>query len=222
MAKTLLYPQDTCMSPSFVIDRLQGLITKHGPEAVMTRAVFKAEREAWVGAVFFLGIMSVENKEYWIAINSEDTTPDVFGIAFEPIPKGINREVYHIEIFVWGPHSKNSLIEAIKAKLDKGYPEYFILLCYIYGHAGEKANLKDLHQQIAALNPKVVQVYLVGSQQHPIHDYKIMMIHGGAMNINFTLSEQYRLKHGQKEIIKYWRGKGTEFIPMGTMEIPLP
>lgn len=222
MAKTLLYPQDTCMSPSFVIDRLKSLVAKHGPEAVLTKVAFKAEREAWIAAVFFLGIMSIENKEYWIAINSEDTTPDIFGISFESIPQGINRQVYNIEVFVWGPHSKNTLVEAIKAKLDKGYPEHYILLCYIHGHAGEKVLFKDLQEQVAALNPKVVQIYLVGSQEYSVHDYKIMMIHGGAMIINFTLDEQYQLKHTQKDIIKYWRGKGKEFIPMGTMEIPLP
>jgi hypothetical protein len=222
MAKTLLYPADICMSPSFVMDRLSSLFKKHGIDVVMKENKFKAEREAWIAAAFFLGLMTAENKEYWIAINPEDTAPDIYGISFDPISEGIHRKTYPIEVFVWGPYSKNTLIDAIKAKLNKHYPKDFILLCYIYGHAGEGVNLRELHQQVAALHPEVVQIFLVGSQEHPKHDYKIMMLHGGMMSIDFTLSERQNLKRGQKDIIKSWRGRGTEFIPMGTMELPLP
>jgi DNA-directed RNA polymerase subunit RPC12/RpoP len=78
------------MSPTIVITRFKSLVEKYGKNKAISDNKFKHEREAWVSAVWALGLNSVSNKEYWIEVETKDNTPDAYVIYFDTITGAIS------------------------------------------------------------------------------------------------------------------------------------
>ncbi len=163
--KKSLYPKDIYCSPSFVIQRLDD-IAQSDPVFITTPEL-QGEREAWIAAVFLLGIGTTTKKSYWLRIVSDDVVPDINAFSKKLITRkgkqGYLRENLDIEVFEYESHQTVGLFDAIKNKLkNKSYPDHYILVCYIHNRAGEAIHLEEVFEQIQSMKPNV-EIWIVSS-----------------------------------------------------------
>src|SRR4051812_23860334 len=80
---------DLLMSPEYVVKRFERIIGTYGFEGA-TQGRFKREREAWISAVWALGLReTMQPLEYWIEIETREPTPDC-KVQFFDTSKGYN------------------------------------------------------------------------------------------------------------------------------------
>ncbi len=115
------------MSPEFVVARFEKIIGTYGFEEAK-KGRFKREREAWISAVWALGLRETMKRiEYWIEIETLDQTPDC-KVQFFDTTKGYNhRMILNLEIVEWEEH-QDDVMNVIRAKCLKAYPDYFYLI----------------------------------------------------------------------------------------------
>lgn len=225
MAKTKLYPENFYMSPFFVIERFKRIVEKQGPEEALNSVKFKAEREAWITAVFLLGLSKGKQDEHWVGINPDDSTPDTYGVQFLPYGKGLERRIMNFEIFEWEKHSKNSLFEAILNKLKcKNYPDYFWLLAYVHGHEGEGLNPEEIFQTLKDRKIPIGSIWMLSSILSENNgDHVIVQLYPRRGQVSFNYLAEAEKRKGQTELIQATgRGISQEFKRMGIKHIPLP
>jgi len=80
------------ISPDFCLIRFRSLIKKHGVEQALRNNLYKHEREAWVSAMWALGLSSKTGKEYWVEIELKEDTPDTYIHSLDII-NGNNHEL---------------------------------------------------------------------------------------------------------------------------------
>jgi hypothetical protein len=218
-----LYPSDLYMSPHVVIARMNLLIDKYGQSVAFQDSRFKEEREAAITALYLLGYRKITNKDYWIGIRKEDP-PDNVAITLRKREsgKGIAMDVHNFEIFEWEAHSEKSLLEAIKKKLvNKAYPLYYTLLCYVR-RPGDAANLEDCFRSLQQEKIGVNSIWLVSSIQNGDADHTIAQLYPGRAQKIFKLAEELEKIKDQKPFLTANRGVGEGFEPLGDFYLPLP
>ena len=60
------------MSPHFVIARLKLLIEKYSYHDATTNGRFKKEREAWTSGMYALGLSEMQNRQWWVEIETDE------------------------------------------------------------------------------------------------------------------------------------------------------
>src|SRR5438552_17266599 len=104
MVRATLSYRKLWMSPSIVIYRMQKIIETYGIREAQSNRRFKQEREAWASAVWVLGLMESDQREYWVEIETEENTPDAKVHRLDQ-STGHNRiETYNIEVVDWEEH----------------------------------------------------------------------------------------------------------------------
>lgn len=223
MSKEQLYPKDFYMSPNFVIHRLQRLFEKHGLKRLLVGNKFRSEREGWITAVFLLGLMGIQDKEYWVGLNSDGSTPDTYGVTFRKLNNGQSRDILNIEIFEWEKHSNLSIEEAILKKLsNKCYPQYFILLCYIHSRPGEKVEFEKIFRKFEGKKINIGEIWALANMSDYLALHVVTKIYPNRCQITFSYLDEMKKHNDQKEMIKVSKGLGTDFTDLGTKHLPLP
>lgn len=223
MAKTNLYPKNFYMSPLFVTERWKRIVEKYGIARSLKDIKFQAEREAWFTAIFLLGIMEIDDKEYWVGVNDEDSTPDTFGVTFPRTGRGMSRNIMNIEIFEWESHSRSTLIEAVLKKLEnKSYPNYFILLCYIHSRPMERLEAEKLFQDFKDLKPKIGQIWVICNIFNNEREHYLFQLYPNKSHVLFDYQETLKKHASQVDMLKVSRGISTEIKDLGTHFLPLP
>lgn len=219
------YPLDIYFSPSFAIKRFLGLRQKYGDKIAVTKSEFKPEREAWMTAVFLLGLSKLSSREFWLRINNEDSAPDIITVSFIESDKGVVAEMQNVEIFEYEAHANTDLTGALKNKLSgKTYPDDYILLCYVHDRKGEIFNTKDVYEKVKELNPKIAEVWVLSSVLCPSGSEHVIFQAFPKPNVcKFDYIEEYK-NSKQKELIHARRGftKKINFVTMGKFILKLP
>ncbi|MBI2909297.1 MAG: hypothetical protein HYX92_16755 [Chloroflexi bacterium] len=157
------YPEDLYMSPCLAIKRFAGLRAKYGETAVKTRGDLQQDREAWVTAVFLLGVGKRTAGHYWLRSSQADP-PDTLAVTFLQGQRGVEQQLYHIEVFEYEEHRTLSLTDAIKEKLDaKVYPDYYHVVGYVHGRRGQEFNVKEAADTVKVFAPKVASIWILFS-----------------------------------------------------------
>ena len=218
-----LFPENHYFSPNFIFKRFQKILEKCGTEYVMKKSKFQKEREAWIAALYLVGLSKNNNKEFWVGIEEVEETPDTYGVALRDIGKGNSLDKLNIEVCEWENHSQLSLSDHIKRKLkEKKYPNYFILLCYVHHRSGEKVDLDEIYKKIMDEKYNVSEIFVVASQQNNQYDHFIARLYPNRLKIEFNRQEEILRLTNQIDIISTSRGTEKTFTPLGLKEINLP
>lgn len=208
------------MSPNAAISRLSSLLAKYGPKTVIGKSEFKHEREAWIAAVFLLGLRQFDKNEYWLEIETEESTPDVYGYYLDNVDGNNHRLVCNLEITEWEEHSKN-IIEVIKNKSRKNYPSDFYLLVYAR-KPGESIDYDQLYEEINKSKIPFAQIWTIACFSDD-NDYHLTQIHPKKLQFEFNLDAAIGDNKSQTCFATFlMRGKGTKARPLGEIFVPLP
>ena len=206
------------MSPETVISRFEGLIKKFGFNEIIKNNRFKHEREGWVSGVWALGITEITGKENFIEIETIQETPDTHVFYFDIINGNNHRQVFDVEVVDWEEHT-GELIEIIKNKSSKNYPQNFTLLIYAR-HPGKEVNMEEIYKEVQHMNIPFGQIWVLGSSD--VDDYDIFQIYGVKNHIKFNLSKLREKYKNQIPFSKFlMRGKGTDIENLGVIYLPL-
>ncbi|MEO6508332.1 MAG: hypothetical protein ABIO02_00100 [Patescibacteria group bacterium] len=200
-------PDDLYFSPSHIIHKFQELIDYHGSDKILRGGEYKLEREAWIAAVFLLGLKNITEKDYWLRVFNEDSTPDV--IAFSPVKMrdGIMAAMHNIEIFEYESHSPSDLTAAVNKKLKKKYPDHYLLLGYGHHRSGEALDPEIVFQAVKELKPNLESIWFMSSiETNDTENYVLLQLHPYKNQKSFDYLKLCR-ESKQKKIIKY-EGKG--------------
>ncbi len=213
------------LSPNQAIDRLRILIEKYGLETVLRKSIFKHEREAWIGGVFLLGLRDADKREWWIEIETEAATPDIYGFFLDTIDvgiskKGIRRNVMNIEIVEWEPHGAG-ILDLIGDKCKKAYPADYSLLVYVR-RGGEVLNYQVIFEELKKVKVPFLQIWILVPSSYD-NDYHLSSIYDKFIQIRFNLD---RAIEGNKNQIRFATntGRGLAANPenLGEIEVLLP
>ena len=87
----------------------------YGTEVARTHQRFKKEREAWTTGMFALALSKLTGKEFWVEIETADTTPDTRLRHIDQSEGHNSIETVNIEIVDWVEHVAN-IMEPIMKK----------------------------------------------------------------------------------------------------------
>ncbi len=207
------------MSPSLAIRRFETVIRKHGPAQSLSGRV-KREREAWITAVWALGLHEITGQEYWIEIETRDQTPDCKVHQLDQ-RSGNNRILtLNVEVVEWEQHQTDA-IDVIRQKCAKAYPQYFTLL--VFARNGESVCIDELLQQIKTLTVPFCEIWLLGRLSASAAKYGIFMLHPYSKLVEFDLGEVFDRNKAQIDFLKRQkRGRGTEVQDLGIVYVPIP
>jgi len=208
------------MSPNVAIIRLNLLIEKYGIKTVVRNGLFRHEREAWIAASFLLGWRENNNEEYWLEIEMEEATPDIHGYTLRPLKRGFHREDYNFEIVEWEEHSKG-ILDVIKKKCKKCYPNYFLLLVYARKR-GELIDYEKVHDEIKNNKVPFLDIWILAASSNS-NDYHLTRVYRDKFQICFNLNEALKKVNNQSDYAtNLGRGGGTDRKNLGVVYVPLP
>lgn len=224
MKKSNIYANNDCFSIPFVLKWTRGIINQNGLVSVLADNKFKLDKEAWITAVFLIGLSKTTKKEYWVRGNPEDSTPDTYGISFVELDKGLEQEIINFEVFEWETHSKVSLQDHIYKKIkNKSYPEYFWLLCYAHSRERELIDMEVLYQHFHKQKFGFSQIWVLCGIGDNQNEYTITKLYPDRFQDKFYLEQELKKHIKQLDIIKIMgRGIDKKFKPLGQKFFPFP
>lgn len=206
------------MSPNKAIRRFETVIVKHGYEQAMKGGV-KQEREAWISAVWALGLREITGREYWIEIETRDQTPDC-KVRYVDSSPGYNlRGTINVEIVEWEQH-KPDVMDVITPKCAKAYPRHFTLL--VFARNGKPIGTHAA-QQLKSLTVPFKEIWVLGRASVEDAKYRMFMLHPGSRGVDFDLSDVLQKNNSQAEFAQFEkRSKRTEMTDRGMIHLPIP
>lgn len=207
------------MSPDTIILRLEGLLKKYDYSFVLKSNKFKHEREAWVSAVWALGITHEINTEIWIEIETTEETPDTYVFYFDVIDNRNYKRVFNIEVADWEEHT-DDLLNIIKNKSKKNYPDYFILLIYAR-NPKKKINSEEIYSKLKKIKIPFSEIWILTCTGND--DYVIQRLYPQKSEIPFnvkSLRDRFKNQISFAKFLK--RGRGTDLENLGNFYLPLP
>lgn len=219
MIKATLSFKNIWINPAIPIIRIRKLIIKYGIEKVIHDTKLKSEREAWVTAIWALGLIEVANKQYWIEIETENATPDTYLYYLEQIDGNNHRSVASIEVTDWEEHTED-IFEIIKSKCSKFYPNYFTLL--VYARNSNKAiELEKIFQNLQQSTVPFGDIWIIGALD--FDNYQLSRVFPERSVIKFNLNESLLKGKGQGDFATFLkRGTGVQFTNLGNLYLPIP
>ncbi len=206
------------MSPAVVIERFKRCIDKYGKNEVIKDTRFKHEREAWVSAVWALGLNSISNKEYWIEVETVDGTPDTYVTYFDVLEGNNHRRIFNLEVVDWGDH-ENELTPILTKKFKKAYPNGYILLVYAR-NPNAVIDTKKIFGEVRSLKVPFGQVWVLGAPD--IDKYTMFTLHPNYSLIDFDFNEAFLKNKNQISFMTTTgRGRGTGLEDLGQLYIPI-
>jgi hypothetical protein len=208
------------MSPTFMVDRMTLILNRYGIDTVLSHNNFKQEREAWVAAVFLLGLGSIEGSEYWLEINTENGTPDIYAYYLEQVNGNNHRTDLPLEIVDFEDH--NETISALIAqKSKKAYPPYYDLIVYAR-KGGAEIDYDQIFEDAHGIKIPFREIWILSTVTYE-NDYHLTMVYPYKFQIPFNLNGEYDKHRSQSQLATFLkRGTGTEPHFLGIKEVPLP
>lgn len=206
------------MSPNVAIRRFETVIVKRGYTQALSGKV-KQEREAWISAVWALGLREITGKEYWIEVETRDQTPDC-KVRYVDSSPGYNvRGTINVEVVEWD-HHRPDVMDVITPKCAKAYPRNFCLL--VFARNGKPIGAKAV-QEVKSLAIPFKEIWVLGRVSEEEAKYRMFMLHPGSRMVDFDLFEVLQKNIFQKEFAQFEkRSKRTEMSDRGTMHLPIP
>jgi hypothetical protein len=206
------------MSPWMAITRMKTTNETYGTEMARTHQRFKKEREAWTTGMFALGLSKLTQKEFWVEIETLDSTPDT-RLRHIDQSEGHNMiEIINIEIVDWVEHV-SSIMEVIKKKCARSYPDDYFLL--VHARSGKLLDFDHVIKELKKIVSPFFEVWILARISE--NDMKVVRVAPAALPIDFKIrSELERTSRQPAFLQRGTRGAETEFRDLGPAYLPLP
>jgi hypothetical protein len=210
---------DVLMSPTVAIARFETVIGTYGlPAAKQGR--FKQEREAWITGVWALGLHEITGKEYWVEIEVLDQTPDCKVHLIDQSTGNNHLMTMNVEVVEW-EENRPDVMEVIRQKCDKAYPDYFFLL--LLARNGKQIEVPATLEALRKMRVPFAEIWILGRLSEEGTKYGMFMMHPSQRFVEFDLTDALRKNDEQLEFLKrLQRGTGTEMVNLGKLYLPLP
>jgi hypothetical protein len=207
------------MSPETVISRFETIINKFGAATAIKDGRFKREREAWVSGVWGFGITQLTKKQSFIEIETIEQTPDNHVFYFDEIDGNNHRQIFDVEVVDWEEHTED-LMEVIRNKCKKNYPDTFTLL--VYGrHPGKIVSMESIYAGVQSIKVPFGQIWVLANASE--NEFEMFQMYPVKNHSKFNLAEMREKFKDQPAFSKFlMRGKGTIPENLGTFYLPIP
>jgi hypothetical protein len=208
------------MSPAFVIHRMQKIIETYGNLEARSSRRFKQEREAWTTAAWALGLKEIEERDYWVEIETEGGTPDTKLHRLDQSAGHNKIETYNVEVVDWEEHVDDPM-QIIRQKCARAYPPYFGLL--VLGRSGKFLDLNAVVDGIRGASVPFAEIWILGRPMGAHNKVQMVRIFPGRVDVSFDLSDALRRSDKQPEFMRpEKRGTSMEFRFVGDTYLPIP
>jgi hypothetical protein len=205
---------------AFVIYRMKKIFETYGNVEAVADRRFKHEREAWAAAAWALGLREMEERDYWVEIETEDNTPDARVHRLDQSSGNNVEETYKIEVVDWEEHV-DDLMQVIRQKCERAYPADFGLL--VLGRSGKKCDPNAVMQAIQAIHVPFAEIWIVGRPLQDQAKVRMVRLSPEGADVQFDLSDAVKRSEKQPQIMRReQRGTGTEFHSLGDIYFPIP
>lgn len=206
------------MSPNEAIRRFETVVAKRGFPQAWAGGV-KQEREAWIAAVWALGLREITGREYWIEVETRDQTPDC-KVRYVDSSPGYNlRGTINVEIVEWDQH-RPDVMDVIVPKCAKAYPEHFTLL--VFARNGKPIGTQAV-QQVNSLAVPFKEIWVLGRASMEGAKYRMFTLHPSSVAVDFDLFDVLQKNISQAEFAQFEkRSKRTEMTDRGRIHLPIP
>lgn len=205
------------MSPAIILRRFE-TVMKHG-KAAAKQGRHKQEREAWISAVWSLGLHEITGNEYWIEIETRDATPDCKVHFIDPSSGNNNVMTINVEVVEWEEH-RDDVMDVIAPKCAKAYPAFFFLV--VFCRNGKNIDVQSLMAKMGELTVPFGEVWVLGRLSNVGTAYSMFRLHPGSRLVEFDLRETIaKDKRNIDFLTRMGRGKGTAFEELGPIYLPI-
>jgi hypothetical protein len=207
------------MSPGIAITRMKTISDKYGTEPARTNGRFKKEREAWTTAIFALALRKLTGELWWVEIETRENTPDTRLRRLEQSSGNNVIQARSIEVVDWDEHVED-IMEVIKKKCGRSYPEHYILLV----HARNSEKLLDFDRVIEKMQhtrSPFLEVWVLAFESR--ESMKVVRVAPSALLVDLNIEAELRGAAKQHGFLrKGSRGRGTETRELGPAYVPIP
>jgi hypothetical protein len=207
------------MSPYIAIKRMATISETYGVQRARTDGRFKKEREAWTTGMLALALSKLKGEEWWIEIETVDTTPDT---KLQQIDQSSGHNVIQtrdIEIVDW-EENVNDIMEVIGKKCSRAYPSHFLLLVNAR-HSGKVLDFDLIIEKMKNVRSPFLEVWVtafIGPD-----DVKVVRVAPGGPAIDLKVRAELEEATKQTAFLRRGvRGSGTEFRDLGLVYLPIP
>jgi hypothetical protein len=208
------------LSPRFVIYRMESIVETHGTREAKSSRRFKHEREAWTTAIWALGLEEMHGRDYWVEIETQESTPDTKVHRLDQ-SNGHNRiETYNVEVVDWEEHV-DDLVQIVQQKCARAYPPYFWLV--ILGRSGKTVDLNTVTEGMRGLHVPFAEIWMVGRTLENPNKVRTVRLFPSGADVLFVLKDALRRSERQADTMRpQHRGTGTELRSLGDIYLPIP
>jgi hypothetical protein len=206
------------MSPWIAITRMKTTNETYGTEMARTHRRFKKEREAWTTGMFALALSKLTEKEFWVEIETVDSTPDT-KLRHIDQSAGYNAiETHNIEIVDWDEHV-SSIMEVIKKKCARSYPSDYFLL--VHARSGKRLDFDHVIEELKKIVSPFFEVWILARISED--EMKVVRVAPAALPIDFKIQSELEKARKQRSFLRRGtRGTEIEFRDLGPAYLPLP
>ena len=207
------------MSPYIAIRRMATISETFGTERARTDGRFKKEREAWTTGVFALALSRLNGEQWWIEIETKDSTPDTRLRQLDQRSGNNVIQTRNIEVVDWEENVAD-IMEVIRKKCKRAYPDHYLLLVNAR-NGGKVLDFDRVIQEMKDIRSPFLEVWVVAFVGPD--DMKVVRVAPGALSIDFKIRAELEKAKKQTPFIKRGkRGTGTELRDLGPAYLPIP
>jgi len=207
------------MSPYIAIRRMATISETFGIERARTDGRFKKEREAWTTGVFALALSRLNAEQWWIEIETKDSTPDTRLRQLDQSSGNNVIQTRSIEVVDWEENVDN-IMEVIRKKCKRAYPNHYLLLVNAR-NSGKVLDFDQVTREMEGVSSPFLEVWVVAFVG--TDDMKVVRVAPGALSVDLKIRAELEKAKKQTPFIKRGkRGTGTELRDLGPAYLPIP
>jgi len=206
-------------SPRFALLRVKYIVENFGLEKLIKKSKFKHEREAWVTAIWALGLSLASERTYWIEVETEDSTPDNYAFYIEQINGNNHKQTHAIEVADWEEHADH-ILTVISDKCKNQYPKFYTLLVNCR-NLNKEVVLKELIDKLSEIEIPFGEIWTVEGKDEDL--FVLTRIYPNLIQLKYSLKEALKKNSEQQDFTTFLqRNTGSEIMELGQLFMPWP
>jgi hypothetical protein len=207
------------MSPFIVITRMKTISETYGIERARVDGRFKKEREAWTTGVLALALAKLKNEEWWIEIETIESTPDTRLRQIDQSSGSNVVQTRNVEVVDW-EENVDDIMEVIRKKCKRAYPGHYLLLVHAR-NSGKLVDFNRVTEDMKMARSPFLEVWVVAVVG--VDDIRVVRVTPAGLTIDLKFREELRRARKQKPFLKRGiRGMDTAFKELGPAYLPIP
>jgi hypothetical protein len=207
------------MSPYIAITRMRTISETYGSERARVEGRFKKEREAWTTAVLALALSKWNDEEWWVEIETTESTPDTRLRQIEQRSGHNVIQTRSVEVVDWEENC-DDVMEVIGKKCKRAYPGHYLLVVHAR-NLGKTLDFDRVIEEMKKLRSPFLEVWVIASIG-PDH-LKVVRVAPGGSAFDLKLGTELERASKQRSFLKRGiRGATPGFRELGLSFLPIP